>query len=527
MFSSIKRWLAPPVFEGDDDKTRQARILDNILITAILLVLTITAGNLIGGRTPVSTSIIDMVILAVSLLLRRWLSFGKIKLVGLTLICAGFILITASNISLGTIRTPTAAMYLFLVLTGGMVFGLKGVLASTLVSSLSILGLILAENAGLLPKPIYAVTITQWITFTGLFGLVGSMTYISHQIMRQALEKSKIEVEERKHIEDELRTSEARYRSLFEQTHDAVFILGLTGRHLAANKRATDMLGYTTEELLKLSSYDISAEREKSQDTLARLLAGEHIPPYERLFRKKNGKQFPVEINVELVRDKNGNPQHIQSLVRDISRRKEGQNALKEANEQLSLQVAEVERLQEKLRDQALRDPLTGLFNRRYLSETLEREIARAWRENSHLSILVSDIDHFKIINDTYGHQVGDRFLVEVACLITRMIRGSDIVCRYGGEEFLLILPGTTTAAARLRAEEIRQKCAEIIIQHEGKDLSVTISLGVATYPDHGEEGEEIMIKADKALYKSKSTGRNRVTVWDEVQTEIADVKTV
>jgi diguanylate cyclase (GGDEF)-like protein len=119
------------------------------------------------------------------------------------------------------------------------------------------------------------------------------------------------------------------------------------------------------------------------------------------------------------------------------------------------------------------------------------------------------------MINDTYGHSLGDKFLVEIANLMKNHARGSDIVCRYGGEEFLLVLPGTTISSAAKRAEEIRQKCTEIIIQHKGKDLKVTMSFGMATYPDHGKESEEIIAKADKALYRAKAQGRNCTVMFE------------
>jgi len=125
----------------------------------------------------------------------------------------------------------------------------------------------------------------------------------------------------------------------------------------------------------------------------------------------------------------------------------------------------------------------------------------------------MADVDHFKIINDTYGHAVGDTFLVEIANLMKHNARGSDIVCRYGGEEFLLVLPGSPVDAAEKRAEEIRQKCSEIVIQHEGENLKVTMSFGVSTCPIHGKEVEEIINIVDIALYQSKYRGRNRVTV--------------
>ena len=200
----------------------------------------------------------------------------------------------------------------------------------------------------------------------------------------------------------------------------------------------------------------------------------------------------------------------------EIVERKQAEESLQHANERLQVNLIEIEQLQMELREQALHDPLTGLYNRRFLNATTEREIARAKRENGQVSVIISDIDHFKQINDTYGHQTGDQFLVEMAGVMKTCARSSDIVCRYGGEEFLLVLPGSTMDSARKRAEEIRQKCAEVIIQHEGKDLAVTLSFGVATYPDHGQEAEEIIIKADKALYRSKHNGRNQVTIWGE-----------
>jgi diguanylate cyclase (GGDEF)-like protein/PAS domain S-box-containing protein len=204
------------------------------------------------------------------------------------------------------------------------------------------------------------------------------------------------------------------------------------------------------------------------------------------------------------------------AVMVDITSRKYNEDAIQVANEKLNDHMREIEQLHAELSEQALRDPLTGLYNRRFLGEMMVREVARAGRENDCVSIIVSDIDHFKRINDTHGHLVGDQFLVEIASLMKTHTRGSDIACRYGGEEFLLVLPGTNKETAKQRAELLRLICASLHIPHEGKNLNVTLSFGVATYPLHGQDAEEIIIKADKALYNSKRRGRNRVTVWDK-----------
>ena len=198
----------------------------------------------------------------------------------------------------------------------------------------------------------------------------------------------------------------------------------------------------------------------------------------------------------------------------DITERKRNEQLLEAANEDLRRYVKEIEHLQAELREQSLHDPLTGLHNRRYVNETLGRDMIQAERENLPLSIILADIDHFKKVNDTYGHQVGDSVLVEIARLIKEHARGSDIVCRYGGEEFLLVFLNTTRDDAAKRADEIRHMAADLRIPHEHGTLMVTISFGLATYPDHGTNAEELIIKADQALYQSKHGGRNRVTIW-------------
>ena len=202
----------------------------------------------------------------------------------------------------------------------------------------------------------------------------------------------------------------------------------------------------------------------------------------------------------------------------DITERKRSEEIIQEANRQLSEQLDEIQKLQTELHEQILRDPLTNLYNRRYLDEALQQEARRSDRAQTPFSLIVLDIDRFKQTNDTYGHPIGDLFLVRIGNLLKQHSRGMDTACRFGGEEFLLMMPGASAEDAYHRAEEIRLKCAEIHLSHEGHDLMVTISLGIATYPVHAQSAEKILVLADKAMYRSKQNGRNRTTVWEEVE---------
>jgi diguanylate cyclase (GGDEF)-like protein len=179
--------------------------------------------------------------------------------------------------------------------------------------------------------------------------------------------------------------------------------------------------------------------------------------------------------------------------------------------EQLSLALVNL-RLQESLRHQSLRDPLTGLFNRRYLEDVLLREVARMRRRNEPLSVVMIDIDHFKRFNDTHGHQGGDALLAEFGLLLSRHARDEDIAVRYGGEEFALIMPGASLEIAAERAERLRDLVKRMHVRLSGKALGlVTLSSGVAAYPIHGSSGMAVIGEADAALYRAKRQGRDRV----------------
>jgi len=183
------------------------------------------------------------------------------------------------------------------------------------------------------------------------------------------------------------------------------------------------------------------------------------------------------------------------------------------AAEQISLSLANL-RLREQLRRQSIVDSLTGLHNRRYLDETLKRELARAERKGAPLAVVLIDVDHFKRWNDTHGHEAGDQVLRLVGGALQQGVRGSDIACRYGGEEFALVLPEAELETAQARAEALREAIAGIAVNYGGRLLDrVTASFGVALMPHHGVTPEEVLQAADAALYRAKQAGRNRVVV--------------
>jgi diguanylate cyclase (GGDEF)-like protein len=184
--------------------------------------------------------------------------------------------------------------------------------------------------------------------------------------------------------------------------------------------------------------------------------------------------------------------------------------------EQISLAFANL-MLRETLKYQSVRDPLTGLFNRRHMEEALERELLRSARTTKPVSVLMADIDHFKQFNDTFGHEAGNVLLRELGSLLSSQVRGGDIACRYGGEEFLLILAEVGLQAASERAAKLAEQVRLMHVRHHGETLRrVTLSIGVAEYPRHGTTAALLVNAVDEALYKAKAQGRDRIVTAGE-----------
>ena len=236
-----------------------------------------------------------------------------------------------------------------------------------------------------------------------------------------------------------------------------------------------------------------------------RLLSGDTGIPTERKRQRKDGSILYIEAANALVLDSEGRKLVI-TTVRDITERKQMESDLKEANEAYKT-------LHNTLREQATRDSLTGLYNRRYLNENIEREFARAKRDNYPICVMIMDIDFFKQINDTYGHILGDDALKVLGDLITANIRAGDIAFRYGGDEFIVVMPGAEIETATQRMDILRQTFNATTIHNDKTEIKPTISVGISMFPVHGTNGSEILRSADAALYQAKQAGRNCIRI--------------
>ncbi len=213
---------------------------------------------------------------------------------------------------------------------------------------------------------------------------------------------------------------------------------------------------------------------------------------------------------------------HVQSPCEELDlpdgarrhRQQERQRLAMDFAADIALAIANL-RLRESLRTQSIRDPLTGLFNRRYLSESLEREVQRSERTKRPLSIIMLDLDRFKPFNDEHGHEAGDALLRSFGRFLLKRTRGADVACRYGGDEFIILLVEADLEIARKRAEELREGFRRITVGHGKYKLeAISLSMGVVVCPDHGETVEDLLAAADQALYQAKKKGRNQVMVY-------------
>ncbi|MGZ4960730.1 MAG: diguanylate cyclase [Methylomonas sp.] len=324
-------------------------------------------------------------------------------------------------------------------------------------------------------------------------------TVMLESLIQQRTQELANALHENEKITRALREAEQKFHSVLDQSMVGITLL-IENRFQYANPKFAEILGYSTDEILCRSPSDIALENDQA---LVNALGGQGAGNGDSAasivanVRRKDGQVITVEISGSTPVDINGQPALI-SVWQDIT-------------EKLRIE-REVMALQAQLQEQAIHDPLTGLYNRLFLIDNLERELSQAKRAGCEVSVIMTDIDHFKAVNDDYGHLAGDEVLRHFARIMKTHARCSDMACRYGGEEFFLVLPDTPLDVARERAEQLRQAVAEQIPQFENRDIHITASFGVATFPlDRGISAIDLIGEADAALYQAKNSGRNRV----------------
>lgn len=338
---------------------------------------------------------------------------------------------------------------------------------------------------------------------------------------------------EQRLMEEALVDHEERTRQILETAGDAFIEMDTQGLITDWNARAAESFGWARDEVIGRSlCTTIIPERYRDAHNrgLARYLETGEGPLLGRRIEifglRRDEKEIPIELTLWATTVSGITT--FNAFLHDITERVESQRALEEANKKLQVWVEELERrnkeinelieTREDLRGQTLRDPLTNLFNRRYMEEALDQEIQRATRNKQSLGIIMIDIDHFKEVNDTYGHEAGDQVLQTLATFLHDNIRAGDIACRYGGEEFLLIFPDAPLKATRRRADSLREAVNEIEITMDKRPRRApTLSFGVAVFPGDGETRQALLRAADAALYRAKNSGRNRVVSAGEL----------
>lgn len=335
-----------------------------------------------------------------------------------------------------------------------------------------------------------------------------------------------IDITERKLTEQSLYEAQSRLHLLGDNLEEAALYV------YSHDANGQTHFEYLSAGMEKLTGIPNEEALENASNLHATILP-EYLPELSRLERrsKENLQSFEMEIRQKHAVSGEVHWVLLRSTPRrrpdgstvwygvqiDITERKRNEKLLEEANDLLRVHLLEIEQLHEELREQAIRDPLTGLYNRRYMHDVFRQEFSRARRENYPVSVIMMDMDELKILNDTCGHHVGDQALQTFALHLQTMTRKEDIICRYGGDEFTVILSKAFPKDAVKRVEEWRKVMDNHPLEIESKNgVTIKFTAGIASFPAHGTTLEEIVNYADVALYRAKARGRNCTVVFEE-----------
>jgi diguanylate cyclase (GGDEF)-like protein/PAS domain S-box-containing protein len=317
------------------------------------------------------------------------------------------------------------------------------------------------------------------------------------------------DITERKAADQALQFARRQLRTLIDTLPAFVSMIDRDGRCVIANRHYTELTGipHTEIEGVRYGNFLPPEFQAQHADWLGRCLDGEAVE-FMVQHPRRDGTTLHMQGRYVPLREE-GQINGAVLAVTDVSELKRTQLQLTQLNADLMAKVNEIHQLQLKLHEMAIRDALTGLHNRRFLDEQLPRELARARRLQQPLCVALGDIDHFKRLNDSYGHQAGDAVLRSLRQFFSGLVRESDLVCRWGGEEILIVMPDLVPEVALQRLDRMRAMLADEVILFGAHRLQITISFGIAVY-EHGATIDDVIMAADKALYAAKAAGRNQ-----------------
>ncbi len=344
---------------------------------------------------------------------------------------------------------------------------------------------------------------------TAFSGLITMVTAVYNE--REVLLSCLADITEQKIMQQNIIKSEEMLRKLMDSIPDLVLVCDIEGNLTYVNKSIRTILGYdpNKEEMpSNVLSFLDKEEIETARNNMQRLLK-EEIGPIEYRCIKSDGSYINVEVNSTVLREASSEPFGYVFVTRDITERKKVQEELRRSKEEIEQANNELIKSNYLLQEQSIRDSLTNLYNHRFIMELLGQEIRKTLQNKAVLCLMMLDIDYFKRVNDNYGHQTGDRVLSAVSKLIQLNIRDNDYAGRYGGEEFMILLPEIRLIEAYDIAEKIRKSIQNYSFTK--KNLNVTISIGLTEY--HSEDVKAFINRADTLLYRAKENGRNRTEI--------------
>ena len=313
------------------------------------------------------------------------------------------------------------------------------------------------------------------------------------------------DITQRKAMEDQLRDAESRYRDLVETAHDMVWTLDTEGRLTYLNKACEGIYGYPADAMLHhhLHEYRSPEHPPIDEEAIQQLLQGAETVQFETVHLDQDNKPHFLSFSARSHKDASGKIARISGTARDITEQKAFQH-------QLSYH--------------AEHDPLTGMFNRHYFQEELERTVARVARNGSDCALFYIDLDQFKYINDTIGHAAGDRLLIDVAALLTSHVREGDLLARFGGDEFTLLLYNIDQQDVLRAADNFRSLCDDFRFTEDDKTFTISCSIGIAMIDETVTSAQELLSHADMACNTAKQQGRNRAKIYNPADLGKADM---